>query len=168
MICSQRIIYAAPCWPHTAQSDNLPTAHTVKENSARDPGKSTWNVTEEQCPWGQSKILVACGFCQCTSTKNLARAIYGLSFVPRFVTFSKCNNLRTEIRSKIVELLDQYMQHSFIDLVRLAGLKRASRTGQSLPLPSRLKWSLARYFHRRGHIPLFQLHPQSPQGARYF
>jgi len=37
------------------------------------------------------------------------------------VTFSKCNNLWTDIRSKVVELLDQQnIQHSSIDLVRFS------------------------------------------------
>jgi len=37
------------------------------------------------------------------------------------VTFSKCSNLRTDIRSKIVELLDRRnIQHSSVDLVRFS------------------------------------------------
>ena len=37
------------------------------------------------------------------------------------MTFSKCNNLRTDIRSKVVELLDQQnIQHSSVDLVRFS------------------------------------------------
>src|SRR6267142_3714882 len=74
-----------------------------------------------QRPRGQSKILVSCGFGQSTSTTNLARTICGLIFVLRFVTFSKHSNLRTDIRSKVVELLDQRnIQHSSVDLVRFS------------------------------------------------
>jgi hypothetical protein len=37
------------------------------------------------------------------------------------VTFSKCDNLRTDVCSKVVELLDQQnIQHSSIDLVRFS------------------------------------------------
>ena len=67
------------------------------------------------------KTLVACGFCQAASTNSLARTIYGLLFVLRFVTFSERNNLRTDIRSKVVELLDQKsIQHASNDLVRFS------------------------------------------------
>ena len=70
---------------------------------------------------GQKNMLVPCGFCQSMSTKNSARTIYGLLFVLRFVTFSKWNNLWTDIRPKVVELLDQRnIQHSSIDLVRFS------------------------------------------------
>jgi hypothetical protein len=51
----------------------------------------------------------------------LARTICGLIFVLRFVTFLKRSNLRTDIRSKVVELLDQRnIQHSSVDLVRFS------------------------------------------------
>ena len=71
-----------------------------------------------QRPQGQSKILISCGFGQSMSTTNLARMICGLPFVLRFVTFSKRSNLRIDIRSKVVELLDQRnIQHSSVDLV---------------------------------------------------
>jgi hypothetical protein len=74
-----------------------------------------------QRPRGQSKILVSCGFGQSTSTTNLTRTICGLLFVLRFITFSKRSNLRTDIRSKVVELLDQRnIQHSSVDLVRFS------------------------------------------------
>jgi len=74
-----------------------------------------------QRPRGQSKILVSCGFGQSTSTTNLARTICGLLFVLRFVTFSMRSNLRTDIRSKVVDLLDQRnIQHSSVDLVRFS------------------------------------------------
>jgi hypothetical protein len=55
----------------------------------------------------ENAILVSCSFGQSTSTKNLARTICGLLFVLRFVIFSKRSNLRTDIRSKVVKLLDQ-------------------------------------------------------------
>jgi hypothetical protein len=74
-----------------------------------------------QRPRGQSKILVSCSFGQSTSTTNLARTICGLLFVLRFVTFSKRSNLRTDIRSKVVKLLNQRnIQHSSVDLVRFS------------------------------------------------
>jgi len=70
---------------------------------------------------GQSKILVSCSFCQSTSTTNLAKTICGLLFVLRFVTFSNRSSPRTDIRSKVVELLDQQnIQHSSVDLVRFS------------------------------------------------
>jgi hypothetical protein len=70
---------------------------------------------------GQSKILVSCSFCQSTNTQNLVRTIYGLLFVLRFVTTSKRCNLWTDIRSKVVELLDRRnIQHSSINLVRFS------------------------------------------------
>ena len=69
----------------------------------------------------RGKILISCGFGQSTNTTNLARTICGLLFVLRFVTFLKRSNLRTDIRSKVVELLDQRnIQHSFVDLVRFS------------------------------------------------
>src|SRR5579863_5829252 len=77
-----------------------------------------------QRPRGQSKILVSCGPCQFTSTTNLAKTICGLLFVLRFVTFSKRSNPRSDIRSKVVELLDQQnIQHSSIDLVRFSSVE---------------------------------------------
>jgi hypothetical protein len=55
------------------------------------------------------------------STTNLARMICGLLFVLRFVTFSKRSDLRADIHSKVVELLDQRnIQHSSVDLVRFS------------------------------------------------
>ena len=72
-------------------------------------------------PRGQSKIFVSCGFCQSTSTTNLAKAICGLPFVLRFVTFLKRSNPQTDICSKVVELLDQQsIQHLSVDLVRFS------------------------------------------------
>jgi hypothetical protein len=74
-----------------------------------------------QHPQGQSKNLVTCSFDQSTSTTYLVRTICGLLFVLRFTTFSKCNNLHTDICSKAVKLLDQRnIQHSSIDLVRFS------------------------------------------------
>jgi hypothetical protein len=74
-----------------------------------------------QRPRGQSKILVSCGFGQSTSTKNLETTICGLLFVLRFVTSSMRSNLRTDIRFKVVELLDQRnIQHSSVDLARFS------------------------------------------------
>ena len=47
--------------------------------------------------------------------------ICGLLFVLRFVSFSKCGNLQTDICSKTVELLDKRnIQHSSVDLVRFS------------------------------------------------
>ena len=64
------------------------------------------------------KLLVPCSSSQSTGTNNLARTICGLQFVLRYVTFSKCSNLR---RSKVVELLDERnIQHSPVDLVRFS------------------------------------------------
>ena len=55
------------------------------------------------------------------STTNLAKTICELRFVLRFVTFSKRGKPRTDIRSKVVELLDQQnIQHSSVDLVRFS------------------------------------------------
>ena len=83
-----------------------------------------------QLPRGQSKILVSCSFGQSTSTTNLARTICGLLFVLRFVTFSKCSNLRTDIRSKVVKLLDQRnIQHSSVDLVRFSWVEENQDDG---------------------------------------
>ena len=49
----------------------------------------------------------------------MARTICGLLFILRFVTFSKHSNLRTDLRSKVVELLDERtIRHSSVDLVR--------------------------------------------------
>jgi hypothetical protein len=74
-----------------------------------------------QHPQGQSKNLVTCSFNQSTSTTYSARMFCGLLFVLRFVTFSKCSNLWTDIHSKVVKLLDQQnVQHSSIDLVRFS------------------------------------------------
>ena len=74
-----------------------------------------------QRPRGQSKNLVTCSFDQSTSTTYSARAICGLLFVLRFVVFSKRSNLRSDIRSKVVKLLDQRnVQHSSVDLVRFS------------------------------------------------
>jgi hypothetical protein len=51
----------------------------------------------------------------------LAKTICGLPFVLRFVTFLKRSNLRTDICSKVIELLDQQnIQHSSVDLVHFS------------------------------------------------
>jgi hypothetical protein len=72
-----------------------------------------------QCLGRENAILVSRGFGRSTSTVNLARTICGLLFVLRFVTPSKRSNLRTDIRSKVVKLLDQRsIRHSSVDLVR--------------------------------------------------
>jgi len=66
-------------------------------------------------------MFVSSSFGQSTSTTNLARTICGVLFVLRFVTFSKRSNLRIDIRSKVVELLDErYIHHSSVDLVRFS------------------------------------------------
>lgn len=74
-----------------------------------------------QHPQGQSQNLVICSFDQSMSTTNIVRATCGLLFILRFVTFSKHSNLRTEIHSKLVKLLDQQnLQHLSIDLVHFS------------------------------------------------
>ena len=51
----------------------------------------------------------------------MVKTICGLLFVLRFVTFLKRRNPRTDIRSKVVELLDQQnIQHSSVDLARFS------------------------------------------------
>jgi hypothetical protein len=50
--------------------------------------------------------------------------ICGLLFFRRFVTFSKRSNLRTDIRAKVVGLLDRRnIQHSSVDLARFSWVK---------------------------------------------
>ena len=72
-----------------------------------------------QCLGRENTILVSRGFSRSTSTVNLARMICGLLFVLRFVTPSKRSNLRTDIRSKVIKLLDRRsIRHSSVDLVR--------------------------------------------------
>ena len=74
-----------------------------------------------QRPRGQGEIVVSCGFGQSTSTTNWVRTICGLIFVIRFVTISKRSNLRTDICSEVVELLDkQDIQFSSGDLVHFS------------------------------------------------
>jgi hypothetical protein len=66
-----------------------------------------------QRPRGQSNV--SCGFGQFTSTTNLAR--------------TKRSNLRTDIRSKVVELLDQRnIQYSCLDLVRFSWVEENEAT----------------------------------------
>ena len=85
-----------------------------------------------QRPQGQSKIPVSCGFGQSMSTTNLARTICGLLFVARFVTFSKRSNLRTDVHSKVVELLGRRnIQHSTVDLVRFSWVEENEEVEES-------------------------------------
>jgi hypothetical protein len=85
-----------------------------------------------QRPQGQSKIPVSCGFGQSMSPTNLARTICGLLFVARFVTFSKRSNLRTDVHSKVVELLGRRnIQHSTVDLVRFSWVEENEEVEES-------------------------------------
>ena len=72
-----------------------------------------------QHPRGQT--LVSYSFGQSMSTTNLTRTTCGLLFVLRFMVSLKRRDLWTDIRSKVVELLDQRnIQLSSVDLVRFS------------------------------------------------
>ena len=64
---------------------------------------------------------------------NSARRTYGQRFVMRFVTFSMHSNLRTDIRSKTVKILDyKQIKHTSVDLVRF---RWEEQTEDGLPEP---------------------------------
>jgi hypothetical protein len=68
---------------------------------------------------GQSTTLALWSFLASTTTINWARITFGQLFVRRFVTFLKRSILRTDIRSKVVKLLDnREIQHTSVDLAR--------------------------------------------------
>jgi hypothetical protein len=66
-------------------------------------------------PEHDPRFLESCSFSACTIATNWARTSFG----KLFVTFLKLSILRTDIRSKVVKLLDnQEIQHTSFDLAR--------------------------------------------------
>src|SRR6266576_439872 len=86
----------------------------------RAPSSSSGRLRMSLCrPLDQSTILESCSFSASTITTNWVRTSFGQLFVRRLVTFSTRSILRTDIRPKVVELLDnREIQHTSVDLAR--------------------------------------------------